>query len=240
MPATSSWPALPLPRWTDAGGDRKLQPRARATRQAVLVAASSVVAERGYSGTSLRDITQCCGATKGAVYFHFRSKDELAEAIVIEVFAAWEDLIARIEDLELDPLLTLMACYDAYAGRLMYDASARAALRIVQEEIGRHHAASWSARWERTVEGLLVQALDRGLISPGIDPAWLSRLLLATATGHFQLAENRPTGPNMWKRMNDVWGGLLPAVATAPWLAIWRESGWSDRPEPESHQYDLS
>lgn len=200
--------------------------------------AATVIAQHGYSGTSLREITELCGATKGAMYFHFRSKDELAEAVVIEVFAAWEDLITRIEDLNLDPLRTLMTCYDAYTGRLMYDVTARAALRIVHEEIGHHHAASWSVRWEKTVEDLLNRAADRGLLRAGIDAAWLSRLLLAAATGHFQLAEGRPAGPNMWKRMDDTWAGLLPAVATPQWVAAWRDSEWGTRPEPESQEYE--
>ena len=233
----SDWPAPPRPRWIDAGTTRTLQPRARATRRALLLAASRLIDEHGYTGAALSDITEASGATKGALYFHFHSKLGLAEALLTEVFATWDDVIHRIEELDLDPLATLLVYYDAYTGRLMYDIGARAALRIVQEDIGRHHAQRWTTHWEKTVENLLLRAHDTGLLRSGIDPAWLSRHVLATTTGQFQLSEGKPGGPTMWDRMNDTWTGLLPAVATPRWLTTWHASGWDNRPEPHPEQY---
>lgn len=233
----SGWPGPPCARWIDAGTGRALQPRARATRRGLLLAAARLIDEHGYTGAVLSDITEGCGATKGALYFHFHSKLGLAEALLTEVFASWDDVVRRIEELGLDPLETLLVYYDAYTARLMHDISARAALRIVQEDIGRHHALRWTARWEKTVENLLVRAHQTGLLRAGIDPAWLSRHVLATTTGQFQLAERKPGGPTMWQRMDDTWTGLLPAVATQGWLATWRASGWSNRPEPNPEQY---
>ena len=233
----SDWPVLPAPRWADAATSRALRPRARSTRRRLLLAASRLIAEQGYKGAALTEMTETCGVSKGALYFHFATKHALAEALVVEVFASWDDIVARIEGLGLDPLRTLLVYYDAYTARLMYDTSARAALRIVQEDIGRHHAQWWSTQWEKTVEDLLVRAHDEGSLRHSVDPAWLSRHLLATTTGHFQLAEGKRNGPTMWERMNDTWAGLLPEVTTPGWLAAWRSSGWSTRPTPDPEQY---
>ena len=233
----SDWPALPSPRWSDAAAVQALQPRARTTRRELLLAASEVIARYGYSAASLRDITSTCGATKGALYFHFHSKDGLAEALVAEVFASWDDVVVRIDQLGLDPLRTLLVYYDAYTARLMHDVPARAALRVVQEDVGRHHAEWWAVQWEKRVGSLLLGAHDAGLLRTGIDPAWLSRHILATTTGQFQLSVGKPAGPTMWERMNDTWTGLLPAVATAGWLDDWYSSGWSTRPEPAAECY---
>jgi AcrR family transcriptional regulator len=38
--------------------------------------------ERGYHGTSIDDITQAAGLTKGALYWHFKSKDALLRKII--------------------------------------------------------------------------------------------------------------------------------------------------------------
>ena len=233
----SDWPAPPAPRWADAAAAGALRPQARITRRRLLLAASRLVADRGYKGASLTEIAEDCGLSKGAVYFHFASKRALAEALVAEVFASWDDIMARIERRGLDPLRTLLVLYDAYGARLMHDISARAALRIVREDVARHHAQRWTLTWEETVEALLRRASADGSLRTGIDPGWLSRHVLATAIGNFQIAEGKSDGPTLWERMDDTWAGLLPAVAAPGWLAAWRSSGWSTRPQPSPDRY---
>ena len=50
------------------------------TRQRVIEQAAPVFNQRGYWGSSLRDLMDATGLNKGGIYNHFRSKDELAEA----------------------------------------------------------------------------------------------------------------------------------------------------------------
>src|SRR5689334_12795925 len=64
------------------------QDRAERTRTAILDAAAAVFDERGFSGASLSDILTKAGVTKGALYFHFSSKEELARAVIEEQFSA--------------------------------------------------------------------------------------------------------------------------------------------------------
>ena len=40
--------------------------------------------EKGYHGTSIDDITQAAGLTKGALYWHFKSKEDLLKRIIDE------------------------------------------------------------------------------------------------------------------------------------------------------------
>lgn len=46
--------------------------------------ALTLIEERGYTATSVRDITSACGVTPGAFYGHFQSKDELLYKLVLE------------------------------------------------------------------------------------------------------------------------------------------------------------
>ncbi len=52
------------------------------TRGRLLAAAGKLYYERGYAATSLADIAEEAGVTKGAVYAHFESKEELVTAVL--------------------------------------------------------------------------------------------------------------------------------------------------------------
>jgi AcrR family transcriptional regulator len=59
--------------------------KAEATRRALLTAAREAFGERGYGPTSVEEIVRRAGVTKGALYHHFRDKDDLFVAVVEEV-----------------------------------------------------------------------------------------------------------------------------------------------------------
>lgn len=52
------------------------------TRERILDVAAQLFAEQGYDGTSLRAIADALGFTKAALYYHFRSKEEILLALV--------------------------------------------------------------------------------------------------------------------------------------------------------------
>ncbi len=56
------------------------------TRSRILEAAFRIFAERGYSGATLDDVAADAGMTKGAVYWHFASKDDLCMALIEDRF----------------------------------------------------------------------------------------------------------------------------------------------------------
>src|SRR5579864_6303646 len=53
------------------------------TRQAILDAALQVFAEKGYFGSSLRDIATAVGVRESALYNYFPSKEALFEALIL-------------------------------------------------------------------------------------------------------------------------------------------------------------
>ncbi|MBA4337869.1 MAG: hypothetical protein C0421_03380 [Hyphomonas sp.] len=56
---------------------KRTSAQAAETRETILRVAGELFAERGYQATSIADIASAAGATKGAVFHHFKSKDEL-------------------------------------------------------------------------------------------------------------------------------------------------------------------
>jgi AcrR family transcriptional regulator len=61
---------------------KALQPEGTSRR--ILTQAMRVFLEKGYHGASIDDITQAAGLTKGALYWHFQSKEELLKRIIEE------------------------------------------------------------------------------------------------------------------------------------------------------------
>ena len=53
------------------------------TRQAILDAALDLFAEKGFFGTSLRDVATAVGVRESALYNYFASKDALFEALIL-------------------------------------------------------------------------------------------------------------------------------------------------------------
>jgi AcrR family transcriptional regulator len=65
----------------------KNEVRTRETRELLLHAAETIFVRDGYEGAELGEIAALAGRTKGAIYAHFRSKEELFLALFIERMA---------------------------------------------------------------------------------------------------------------------------------------------------------
>ncbi len=60
------------------------QARAEATRGKIIEAAVELFTDSGYGDTDLAAIVRHAGITKGAFYYHFESKEQVADAIIAD------------------------------------------------------------------------------------------------------------------------------------------------------------
>lgn len=83
-----------------------------ATRERILDEAHTLIVEHGLNGTSLDQVIDKAGITKGAFFYHFKSKDDLALKLIQRFAQADEatlrDVTARAEALSRDPLQQLL------------------------------------------------------------------------------------------------------------------------------------
>lgn len=63
------------------------------TRELIRGVALDLFAERGYDATSLREIAERLGVTKAAVYYHFRTKEEILASLFDEQIAGIDAII---------------------------------------------------------------------------------------------------------------------------------------------------
>jgi AcrR family transcriptional regulator len=74
---------------TDGSGRR----RGGDTRARIQQVALELFAEQGYEATSLREIAERLGVTKAALYYHFKSKEDIVLGITEDYFAEFDALI---------------------------------------------------------------------------------------------------------------------------------------------------
>jgi AcrR family transcriptional regulator len=88
------------------------RPSTELMRKRILDVTTTLLAEQGYAGTSMRDIADELGVTKAALYYHFESKEHLLDAVLEEVAARFEGALEPAEA-PYDPERILSASLDA-------------------------------------------------------------------------------------------------------------------------------
>jgi AcrR family transcriptional regulator len=158
--------------------------RADATRRQIVRAAAHQFAHRPYSLVNLDDILSDAKVTKGALYFHFRSKYALASTIV----ETWAErgrtavagvLARRLSGVESLIDVTFLVAVDDIGSEL-----ARASLNLL-ESVGRTDSlqARVLGSWIAELAVIARAAIDDGDVVDGIDAAELAKLLVSMYLG---------------------------------------------------------
>jgi AcrR family transcriptional regulator len=136
---------------------------ARQPVEAIRAAAFAQFAERGYPVVTVRDIMKACGLTQGALYNHFKSKDELLHDIITSTQAELERLcLQAVGDAGDDPRAQLAAFVRVY---VMRHCHLRVEALVANREIGWLDADRVSdiRRSRRAIRDILVNVLTRGV-----------------------------------------------------------------------------
>jgi len=88
------------------------------SRRRILDAASELMAERGFAGTSISAVSRRSGLPSGSIYWHFESKEALLGAVVEEGVQRWVASLPGPESLPNDPAERLETVLDAAAASL--------------------------------------------------------------------------------------------------------------------------
>jgi TetR/AcrR family acrAB operon transcriptional repressor len=150
---------------------RKTREEAQETRNAILDAAVRVFAVKGVAHTSLSDIAQEAGVTRGAIYWHFANKADLLSTLWDQVLLLYAPLAQAIESRdEPDPLGKTKALYVAFFTGLVEDSRQQQLFRILFDESDRskdteairlRHVAIRQQRFQ-SIQTVLRNAIDKG------------------------------------------------------------------------------
>ncbi len=169
------------------------QERAFETRNEIIWAAATRFDETGYERASLTEIVELTGFTKGALYFHFKSKDDLAVAIIEEQHAISMNAVAAIRATEAPALEQLVMLAYEMGRQIVEDPVVRAGIRLTLEMSA---AAGPTAPYLDWIDGLrevFQAAIEEGDIADTVDSAELARYFVSAFTG-VQMVSNVLTG----------------------------------------------
>lgn len=159
--------------------------RASATRDHIVEAALSLVADRGFTATSVDDIASAAGVAKGSVFYNFGSKSGLFEAIITEGVArltaalrAASDGLRGRDALEalVTELLTQIHAHPDFAKLMVAETfrtgrSWQDSIRLVRDESMGAFAAVVAETWPDRDPSLTAAALFGATLLAGLE--WL-------------------------------------------------------------------
>lgn len=150
--------------------------RGRRTRQLIIERTSAVFDQRGFAAATLNHLVESTGLTRGAFYFHFESKEALAQAIALAQADRWPQLLEEVEALESEPLRRLLLFSHRAGAAFQDDLVMRAASRLMSERavIERELPQSYPF-WADTFRRCLLQAAAEGKLadlSALVEPDW--------------------------------------------------------------------
>ena len=158
---------------------RRTKEEAQETRHRILDTAERVFLKKGVARTSLADVADAAGVTRGAIYWHFKNKADLFEAMMDRVSLPMEAMVARAGDKDIaDPLAYVRRCALAVLERITSDPQSRRVAEISRykveyaDEMEPLRARHIECRTEclGNIERGLRNAAKKGLLTPSVNP----------------------------------------------------------------------
>jgi AcrR family transcriptional regulator len=173
----------------------------------------------GFAGATLEDVSRAAGVTKGAFYFHFSSKDELAGAIQAEACTMLRGAVYRVAT-QRPAVQSLVDLTHELAGWLEHEPVVRASFRTARE-CGHRGAPflDFYIDWLATVETLLASAQRAGELRDGVAIEQASTLVLTVSSGVEMLWWSGIRKGSVKDSLTGMWRLALPGIVTGDALS---------------------
>jgi AcrR family transcriptional regulator len=190
------------------------QARSEATRRKILDAAVELFSEAGFAATGLGDIIERANLTKGALYYHFESKESLGSAIIGEaadrVFQTFNTICGSASP----AMENLIHSSFAVAAIVTTDPMVRTGTQLARALGGFNEVIATSYRGATDLlEKQLAEAAGDGDLRPDLPAAAVAELLLSAYLGAELLTGPAEHSADLIGRLRRMWDIMLPAIA---------------------------
>jgi AcrR family transcriptional regulator len=195
MSSRATWP-----------GERSVEP----VRRALLDEATRLFAEKGFDATSVQDVVDAAGVTKGAFYYYFSSKNHVLYEIHEWFMAAALDHVARIVGADLPPEEALRAMIVALIEDVAtYQNGVIVFFREMHRLLPDHRAAIHEERkrFEGYFQAIIEQGQAEGSFQATI-PGHLQTIAILTMCQSVSVWY-RPNGPMTPQQIGEAFADLL-------------------------------
>ncbi|MFT3660097.1 MAG: ScbR family autoregulator-binding transcription factor [Gordonia sp. (in: high G+C Gram-positive bacteria)] len=211
------------------------QARAVVTYEQILRGAAQAFGEAGYERAKLNDIVEATGVTRGALYFHFESKEALSAAVIERQHELSMRTVAAIAESGAPALAQIVMLCHEMGRQIVTDPIVHAGIRLTLELNAAQGPKSPYEDWIEVCRALAERAIEEGDLLSTVSAAELGDFVISSFTG-VQMVANVLTGrSDLEQRVDRMWGLLLPAVmrpdSTHPLDEI-RRARWTSPDDP--------
>lgn len=186
------------------------QERAFRTRRTILTAAAEVFDELGYEAATMSEILGRSGVTKGALYFHFPSKEQLAKEVLQENVQVVPDVPPQRLKLQEAVDRGMLLAY-----LMVRDPVLRGGVRLALDQAG-HGKVDRSVpflAWARQSQEVLEQAKQQGELQPHIDLGALADVFVGAFAGVQMMSQALTGRADLDERVASLYRVLMAGVA---------------------------
>ncbi|MFI8190030.1 ScbR family autoregulator-binding transcription factor [Streptomyces sp. NPDC085946] len=201
------------------------QLRAEQTRATIITAAADLFDRHGYESTSLSDIVEHARVTKGALYFHFAAKEDLAQAILELQSETCRRLVRQTDNRGYSSLEALMRLTFGLARLSVEDPVLRAGLRLATGGIRvRSPLPHPFTEWMDIFTARLLGAVKESDVPPEVDADAVAHSLVCFFVGTRVVGRSREPVARQPRRVAEMWQilirGLVPVTRRARYLSL--------------------
>jgi TetR/AcrR family transcriptional repressor of nem operon len=170
--------------------------KADRTRQFIIETTAGIFNTKGYAGTSMSDLTEATGLTKGSIYGNFGNKEDVALAVFDHNYAKVSGLIQqRIQSAKNyhDKLMVYAQVYDQFT-RSSFPVGGCPILNTAVEaddtnSLLKDRAAKAILKWKKGVQDLIQSGVDGGEFKQGLDHSRIALSIIALVEGGIMISK---------------------------------------------------
>ena len=208
---------------------RNTKEKALETRERILDAAADVFYDKGVSNTSLNDVAQAAGVTRGAIYWHFKNKPDLFNAMCSRVRTPIHLMVEEIAaEKTTDPLGRLLIAGAAIRRSVVEDPYCRKVMTIIYHRCEITDAndpilvyqRDWLMHSRESTQRILANAQAKGQLPQDLDMRIGALQLQSTFNGLMNNWLLLPGSFDLVEDVNLIIRATLESLRTNPALRI--------------------
>ncbi|MFD7064585.1 transcriptional regulator CprB [Streptomyces sp. NPDC059906] len=193
------------------------QLRAEQTRATIVGAAADLFDRHGYESTSLSEIVAHAGVTKGALYFHFAAKEDLAHAIMEIQSRTSRRLAKDLDGRGYSSLEALMRLTFGMARLCVQGPVLRAGLRLATAGVPvRPPLPHPFTEWREIAASRLLNAVRQSDLHQDIDVDSVAHTLVCSVVGTRVVGGTLEPAGREPRRLAEMWYILIRGMVPVP------------------------
>jgi len=178
--------------------------KAEKTRQFIVEKTAPIFNKKGYAGTSISDMTEATGLTKGSIYGNFTNKDEVALAAFDHNLKTVSGHIRTEMERKKTIREKLLVYVDVYNNFRFFPDGGCPILNTAVESDDTHPALKKKAveailSWKDRIVSLLQKGIESKEFKSALDPEQTALTIIATIEGGIMIA--RTTGKPQYRKL---------------------------------------